>query len=283
VCTYNNPGALALVLRGLAQQSFPDFEVVIADDGSREETGAIIERFAGRVRLRVRHVWHPDEGIRRNTILNRAVLAAEGDYLVFLDGDCVAPRHWLATHVAAARRGWFVSGGKVLASEKLTQQILAGRVRPDGLHRAIRRWREIRKSRRLAMSGLPVLRTLFNRNLQRRCGWNGEDSSTFAEHIRGIGGFDERFTLVWDDADFGERLKASGVRGRSIRYTAPVLHLEHGRSYRTAADLQKNLVLFLANRAAGVIVTPHGLLRHEHRSPGQPVRGWRHLNRSISA
>jgi len=107
------------------------------------------------------------------------------------------------------------------------------------------------------------LRWLFNRNLQRRAGWVGEDSSTFADHLRRVGGWDERFTIVWEDADISERLKAAGFRGRSTRYFAPVLHLEHGRSYRSREQEQRNYELFRRNQAEGVVATPYGLSLHK--------------------
>jgi GT2 family glycosyltransferase len=263
VCTYNNPRALAIVLDSLARQTAQDFEIVVADDGSRDDTRELIDRFRATARQEVVHLWHPDEGVRRGAMANKAILAAKGEYLVFLDGDCVPPARWLASHLESAERGWFVVGGKVLMSERLTTEVVAGRVDPRRLERPSLWWREIQKSRRLATGFIPGWRRLWNRNHQGRCSWIGEDSSTFAEHLRAIGGFDERFTLLWDDADTGRRLRDAGFQGRSIRYLAPVLHLEHGRSYRTKADEESNLRLFQENEAQGIVVTPYGLALHQ--------------------
>ena len=262
VSTYDNPRALALVLEALARQTIADFEILVADDGSGPETRETVERFAASARQRVLHLWQPDEGVRRCTIVNQAILAASGDYLVFLDGDCLVPAHWLAAHLRAAERGWFVAGGKVLMKAALTQQVLARHIDARTLESWTRHWHSIEKSRRLVISRVPLIRRLYNRNLQWRCGWVGEDSSTFANHLHRVGGFDERFTLVWEDADMSERLKASGVRGRSIRYFAPVLHLEHGRGYQNREQVQRNYELFRQNQADGVIITPYGLSLH---------------------
>src|SRR5260221_13874655 len=89
VTTYNNPHGLELVLAGLARQTVQDFELLIADDGSGADTKAVIDDFARRATVPVEHVWHPDEGFRKCAILNKAIRAAHGDYLVFFDGDCV--------------------------------------------------------------------------------------------------------------------------------------------------------------------------------------------------
>ena len=92
VSTYNRPDALDAVLRSLARQSDGDFEVLVADDGSRPDTAAVVQRWDGRIGRRVVHVWHPDDGFRLAEIRNRAIVAAEGAYCIFLDGDCLARR-----------------------------------------------------------------------------------------------------------------------------------------------------------------------------------------------
>jgi glycosyltransferase involved in cell wall biosynthesis len=259
ITTYNNPRALTLVLAGIRRQTVADFELLIADDGSGPETRAVVERFAADAPQAVRHIWHPDEGVRKCTILNKAIAAAAGNYLVFLDGDCIAPANWIAAHVGAARYGWFVAGGKVLLNARLTQQLTAADVAAGTLERPSRWWLDIERRRRLLVARLPVVRDLFDRNLERRLGFTGENASTFTEHVYQVRGFDERFTVGYDDADFSERLRAAGILGRSIRYTAPVCHLDHGRPYVGNQDAVRNRALFDANRAAKVIATPFGL------------------------
>ena len=132
VTTYNNPRALGLVFAGLARQTLAPDEVLIADDGSGSETRATIGAWTPRLRCPVRHVWHPDEGFRKCTILNKAIAAATGAYLVFFDGDCVPQAHCLATHVAHARRQRYVSGGAVMLgkrfSDRLTEAAVSARV-----------------------------------------------------------------------------------------------------------------------------------------------------------
>ena len=90
VATYNRPDALDAVLRSLAHQSDTDFEVLVADDGSTQPTKELIESWRPRFNSRLHHVWHVDDGFRLAEIRNRAILAASGDYCIFLDGDCIA-------------------------------------------------------------------------------------------------------------------------------------------------------------------------------------------------
>ena len=92
VATYNRPNALDAVLRSLSRQDDQNFEVIVADDGSRSDTAAVVETWNDRQPPRVIHVWHPDDGFRLAEIRNRAIRAAAGDYCIFLDGDCIAVR-----------------------------------------------------------------------------------------------------------------------------------------------------------------------------------------------
>jgi glycosyltransferase involved in cell wall biosynthesis len=266
VTTYNNPRALALVLAGLARQTVRDFELLIADDGSGAETKAVIDSFARTASFPVHHVWHPDEGFRKCTILNTAILAAHGDYLVFYDGDCVPPSYSLAAHLRLRRRHRYLAGGAVLLNERASRGFTPESVARGDLERIGLWWLHVDKPRRLIINRLPGIRFLFDRNVRRPPGWRGGNSSTFAEHVHQVGGFDERFTYGLEDADFGHRLEAAGIIGYSLRYTAPVFHFDHPRPYASAAQVAANRTLYEANRAARMTRTPFGL-------PERPASG----------
>jgi glycosyltransferase involved in cell wall biosynthesis len=259
VSTYNNPRALALVLTGLERQTRPPQEVLIADDGSGAETRALIDDWRRRLPYPVHHVWHPDEGFRKCRILNHAITAASASYLIFLDGDCVPAARCLAVHANRAAPQRYVSGGKVLLGARISATLDEAAVRRGDLERIGRWWLGVKRKRRLVGSRIPGLRDLLDRNVPRPPGWHGENASTWACHARAVGGFDERFTYGSEDADFGQRLLLAGVIGVSVRYTAPVCHLDHARPWSSALVTAANKALYLENRAARVVRTPHGL------------------------
>lgn len=259
VTTYNNPRGLRLVLAGLLRQSFRDFELLIADDGSGPETHRLVRDFASGAPFPVRHVWHPDEGFRKCTICNKAIVEAAGDYLVFFDGDCIPGRHCLDIHLRSARRDSYLAGGAVYLDRRLSERLTVEDVESGCLDRPGLWWLRVNKRRRLLARHLPIVREVMNRRVPREPSWRGGNSSAWAEHMRAVGGFDERFTYGFEDADFGHRLQALGVHGRSIRYSNPVMHVEHSRPYADPRQIARNRTLYEENRALRLVWTPHGI------------------------
>ena len=100
--TFNAPRPLEKVLQAVLQQRVQPYEVLVADDGSGPETREVLESWKARLHCGLKHIWQPHEGFRRTHVLNKAVLQAAGDYLVFLDGDCVPHFEFVADHLLSA-------------------------------------------------------------------------------------------------------------------------------------------------------------------------------------
>lgn len=111
VSTYNQPEWLEKVLWGYNIQSFKEFELIVADDGSGKATREVLERLTPRLSYPLKHVWHEDRGFRKCEILNKAILAASTDYLVFTDGDCIPRNDFIEKHMKFRKKGYFLSGG----------------------------------------------------------------------------------------------------------------------------------------------------------------------------
>jgi len=255
VSTYNWPDALDVVLGALARQKATNFEVVVADDGSSRETGKMIEKWQADFPVPLCHVWQEDRGFRAAAARNRAVAESRGEYLIFLDGDCVVLPDFVSTHARLAEPGWFVAGNRILLDESLTTGVLSGK---DGL--ADWSWASFLQAR---LSGkinrlLPLLRLPdggFRKMRRRR--WQGAMTCNLAvwrDDFYRVNGFDEAF-VGWghEDAEFVVRLINSGIYRKEGRFATPILHLWHASQDRGAeADNLRRLHERLAEKATRV-------------------------------
>ena len=247
ISTFERPRELELVLAGYALQDDPDFEVVVADDGSGFTTAAVIAAAARRSALwhGMHHVWHPDHGFCKNEILDRAICESEGEYLLFTDGDCIPRPDFVSTHRRLATEGSFLSGGCVRLSSSLSEA-LGPRDVSDGWI-----WDASELARRGPVARRAALRMLWPGLVPRlldvvtptRATFNGGNSSAWKEAVIAVNGFELGLGYGGEDREFGRRLENLGVRGRQVRHRAVLLHLDHDRPYRDPAIEARQRVL----------------------------------------
>jgi glycosyltransferase involved in cell wall biosynthesis len=238
VATYEWPSALDIVLRALSEQRGAPFDVVVADDGSGDETAAVVRRWQSRFELE--HVWQPNDRFRKARLLNRAALAARGDYLVFLDGDCV-PRIGYAEAIRrAALPGWFVASKRLHLSPQLSRRILAGSLevwRWSSLRWAMSAPRELVTSTHRQANRPGVLLPIRDRGRPwrpRGSGFRppyngyGYTFGVLRSDFERVNGFDMRFG-GWDgeDVDIAERLLSAGLSCGWPGPASSVFHLWH--------------------------------------------------------
>ena len=130
ISAYNQRASLEKIFRAISLQSSRPDEILIADDGSSDGTDELIEQWRNRAPAPVQHLWHPDEGFLKTTILNKTVAAAVGDYLVFLDGDCVPHAKFIVDHRALAERGCWVQGRRCFVREQFVPEFIPGKTSP---------------------------------------------------------------------------------------------------------------------------------------------------------
>lgn len=263
VTTYNRPDALAAVLAAYAEQTDRGFDLIVADDGSSEDTGALVRGFAARAPVPVAHVWQPDRGFRAAAIRNRAVAACDADYVVFTDGDCIPSPAFVARHRALAEPGWFVAGNRVLLREAFSRRALAAHL---PLHRwGVLRWAAARlagdANRLLPLLVLPAGAGFRTRHPAR---WEGVKTCNLAVWRRDlvrVNGLDESYE-GWglEDSDLAIRLLHAGVRHKSARFHAPVFHLWHAENDRSR--LPRNRVRLGELLAGHAVRATLGLDRH---------------------
>lgn len=241
--TYNSEAWLEKVLWGFSCQSDTNFEIVIADDGSKNPTKALIERFKNDTSLSIQHIWQEDDGFQKCKILNKAILAAKGDYLIFTDGDCIPRADFVEVHRKNAEPGHFLSGGYFKLPMGTSTDITQADIESQRCFDA--KWLEnngVKRSHKfMKFTKSPLLASIYNLLTPTKRTWNGHNASCFKEAALAVNGYDERLRYGGLDVEFGTRLKNSGLIAKQIRYKAIVIHLDHSRGYVNQEDLDRNM------------------------------------------
>jgi GT2 family glycosyltransferase len=241
VTTYERAAELDAVLRSLSRQTDRNFEIIIADDGSRPDTARVVADWASRLPVPIKHIWHEHARFRGAEIRNRAIRASAGKHCIFLDGDCMARADFVATHRRLAEPGWFVVGNRILLSRQLTEDLLARGTPAEAWHFAALLRERLRGgiNRLLPALQLPLgpLRKLPRRD------WRGAKTCNLAlarADIERVDGFDGSF-VGWglEDSDLAVRLFHAGVRRKEGRFATAVLHLWHAHSDRSHLSANK--------------------------------------------
>lgn len=263
ISTYNQPEWLEKVLCGYNNQTFQSFEIVIADDGSNSATAKLIESIREKVSYPIQHIWHEDNGFQKCSILNKAILASKGEYLVFSDGDCIPRKDFLEIHAKYRAPGFFLSGGMfrttmdVANSIKLID-ITSQRCFNIDYLAELGQPRKLTKDIKLSIKSSYIER-LANQLTLTRASWNGHNSSGWKKDLVDINGFDERMKYGGEDRELGERLFNKGVKSKQIRYSAICIHLEHKRGYVTEEDWKQNYQIRKGTKQNRSIWTDYGL------------------------
>lgn len=232
--TYNATDELERTLWGYSAQKYTDFEVVVADDGSGPETRERIEGLQASTGLAISHVWQEDDGFRKCRILNRAIVEARGEYLILSDGDCIPRDDFVSTHARLARRGFFLSGGRVRLSSSAGTRIERDHVLDGSLFEAswLRDREALFRGRdRSKLTRSPHRAEWLDRLTTTRATWNGHNASAWKTDLLRVNGFDKRMTYPVEDRELGERLRNAGVRPLQARHRAVCAHVEHHRPW----------------------------------------------------
>lgn len=228
VAVYEHADFLEKVLLSLLNQTYRSFEVLIADDGSGDSIPKTIDVYRPSFPHAIRHIRHEDDGFRKTIIVNRAVEAARGDYLVFIDGDCILHHRFLEFHVKRRRRGTVLSGRRVMMNEELSGRVTPEDIRSRRIERPPYWWGKCNRAG--YRHGLFLPGVFFWRNLRKRkrCDILGSNFSVHKEDFEYVNGYDERIIgRGLEDDNLSARFTMAGMRLKTIAHEALQYHLFH--------------------------------------------------------
>lgn len=261
ISTYNAIEWLEKVLWGFSAQTTSDFEIVIADDGSNSDTKERILALQNEIPISIIHVWHEDDGFQKTKILNKAILAATSEYLIFTDGDCIPRNDFVATHLYYRAKGYFLSGGyfklpmptsKAITKEDILKQNCfdVNWLKANGMKS---------NSKIIKLKTFGFLSKTLNKITPTKPSWNGHNASGWKADILAVNGFNEEMKYGGEDRELGERLFNFGLSSKQIRYSAICVHLDHARGYVSDEVWKKNNDIRSFTKDHKVIETPNGI------------------------
>jgi glycosyltransferase involved in cell wall biosynthesis len=261
--TYNAEEWLEKVLWGFNFQSYKNFEIVIADDGSGPKTKELIEAMAKKVFYEIIHVWQEDDGFQKSRILNKSVVACNADYIIMTDGDCIPREDFVLVHYLNKKSGYFISGGYYMLPMNISKFITLPDIEKQ--HCFNINWLKEKgipktfKNRKLTSRGF--ISKILNTFTPTNASWNGHNSSGWKKDILNVNGFDERMQYGGQDRELGERLFNFGIKSKQLRYSAVCVHLDHKRGYKTPESIAKNIKIRRETRIEKRVWTYYGITK----------------------
>lgn len=230
ISTYNWTDALTLVFESvLLQENLPD-EIVIADDGSKEDTRNLIEDFTKRIKVPVKHVWHPDNGFRKTIIMNKAIHSASGNYIIQIDGDIILHPQFIKDHLQQAQAGYFIKGSRAMLDKEFTLELIASKqVNINVLSKGV--------GSKINATRFPILSPLFYGNTEKTSDLRGCNFAFWKKDFVEVNGYNNSLT-GWghEDIELASRLVNHGIKRKQLKMMAVCFHLYHKLNSRHLED-----------------------------------------------
>ncbi len=238
ITTYNSPDLLQGVLNSVLRLSRMPEEVVIADDGSGNETKELIDGYRENFPCSLVHVWHEDKGYRVAAIRNKAVSQASGNYIVFIDGDCLLRPDFIAQHARLARPNHFVAGNRAMLTEEYSKHILREKIDITHLNAFDHDSKSFNRRWSLLRLPMGIFRHFKSGSWK---GVKGCNISMFTKDFEECNGHDESFEgWGYEDSELVVRLLNKGLRRISGRFAVTVIHLWHSTNKGKERSLNWN-------------------------------------------
>ena len=222
ISTYNWPEALELVLKSVRiQKVYPD-EVIIADDGSTDETKKLIKKNQKDFPVPIKHFWHQDKGFRKSQILNLAIANSNADYIIQIDGDCILDKFFIKDHLHSVRENTYLFGSRVnINASYLDKLFLHKKTKFNYFSRGL--------SKRNRLIRIPLLGTLlYKPKLIVSKKLRGCNLSYWKSDLIAVNGYNEDM-VGWgrEDSEIIHRMNNNGVFGQRLKFKAILLHIWH--------------------------------------------------------
>lgn len=221
ISTYNWPQALNLVLDSVQNQIVLPQDILIADDGSKEDTKQLIEKWQLNTALNIKHIWQEDIGFRKTMILNKAIATTDADYIIQIDGDILINKYFIADHISEAEQGYFISGSRGLINKKDTEIMLESNIFQEAIAK-----KNIKN--RLNIIRSPLASPLISQKKHASNKVKGCNFSFWRKDFIAVNGFNNNLE-GWghEDIELAARFINLGLMQKKVKLKAICYHLHH--------------------------------------------------------
>lgn len=268
VAVYKDLNALKLIIESLRKQTYTNFELIVAEDNNALEMKQYLESITD---IDVKHTFQEDLGIRKARSVNNAIIESCGEYLIFIDGDCIPYSTFIEGHVILSERGKVLAGRRINVGESISEKIRKGVLKTYQIEKnyfkyytAMRQENGSHVEQGFWINPKSLLyRTFFQNRKKSNTNLLGCNYSCFREDMVAIGGYDESYgeTALADDTDLQWRFETYGLQMKSCKFVANVFHLYHTRSYRNIDDT-KEMAMMLKKKKQRLFSATVGLDSH---------------------
>ncbi len=260
---YNKAEWLELLLAAFTRQSIKEFEIIIADDGSSEDTVKKVKEIISSSTLNIQHLWHEDRGFRKTVMLNKAIVASRSNYLIFMDGDCIPHHSFVEDHVRLRKNNCALAGRRVNMSEAISATLSKGKISNGILENSFflrllsdsftGKSRDIEKAIHINSTALNTFLGTYKKTIL------GCNFSIAKNDLLELNGFDERYQHpgVGEDTEINFRIINKGMKVFQPKFALVQYHLWHPRLSREKEP--ENLVLLDETLKNKYVATPYGI------------------------
>ena len=248
ITTYNAKDRLGLVLDSVANLNPLPKEIIIADDGSTEDTKELIESYASNFPRPIKHIWQEDKGFRAAMIRNKGIQAATTPYIILIDGDMILDSAFIVDHIRFARPNMCIGGSRTMLSPEVTQTMIESYKNGDhSAYMTAFKHKNYKAYRCAVIAYLAYYASTKDKHMydngSNRTRFLGCNMSFYKADWEKIGGFNEAFVGHGsEDREFAARFLLAGGKMRRVRYAALAYHIYH--PMRSQHNQQKNYEIY---------------------------------------
>lgn len=227
IACYNQFDYLEKVLYSLLNQTYTDFEIIIAEDGSSSEIRSLVQCFWNKFSQPIQHVWHEDNGFRKTIIVNQAIKKSKSDYIIFIDGDCILHHKFVFRHYKRRKLGTVLSGRRIMLTEFLSNRISIELIKKRTFEKPSFWWKHYNFKERKRGLYLPFIFKIINCVAKDYWAF-GSNFSIHKSDFIAVNGYDEDIIgRGLEDVNLSQRFKLKGYKIHRLTYEALQYHLFH--------------------------------------------------------